>query len=84
MSEVEELNPRKLINAVEQIADKTVIVKVPLRRIASTLFFSLYNYWAIKSYKLHNKRYTNPSRASKNQDNFPHSEFIEEMSEKGF
>jgi len=84
MSEVEELNPRRLIDNIKQIVDKTVIGKVLLRRIASALFFSLYNYWAFKSYKLYNKRYTNPSRASKNQDNFPHSEFIEEMAEKGF
>ena len=54
-----------------------------LRRVASALFLSLYNYWAIKSYKLYNKRYKNPSRASKNQDNFPHLEFIEEMIGKG-
>ena len=84
MSEAEELNPRRLIDNIKQIVDKTVIDAVFLRRIASALFFSLYNYWAIKSYKLYNKRYTNPSRASKNQDNFPHSEFIEEMTEKGF
>jgi len=84
MSEVEGLNPRRLIDSVKQIVDKTAIDAVLLRRIASALFFSLYNYWAIKSYKLYNKRYTNPSRAGKNQDNFPHSEFIEEMAEKGF
>jgi len=84
MSEVEELNPRRLIDSIKQIVDKTAIDVVHLRRIASTLFFSLYNYWATKSYKIYNKRYTNPLRASKNQDNFPHSEFIEEMTEKGF
>jgi len=61
MSEVEELNPRRLIDSIKQIVDKTSINAVLLRKIASTLFFSLYNYWAIKSYKLHNKRYTNPS-----------------------
>jgi len=44
MSEVEELNPRRLIDNIKQIVDKTVIDAVLLRRIASALFFSLYNY----------------------------------------
>ena len=47
MSEVEELNPRRLIDTINQIVDKTVIDAVLLRRVASTLFFSLYSYWAI-------------------------------------
>jgi len=56
MSEVEELNPRTLIDITKQVINKTVIDAVLLRRITSALFLSLYNYWAIKSYKLHNKK----------------------------
>jgi len=82
MSEIEELNPRRLIDIIRQAINKTAIDAVLLRRIASALFLSLYNYWAIKSYKLHNKRYKG-QMAGKNQDNFPHLEFVEEMFRNG-
>lgn len=83
MSEIEELNPRRLIEDItKQTINKTAIDAVLLRRIASALFLSLYNYWAIKSYKLYNKRYKG-SMAGKNQDNFSHLEFVEEMFKNG-
>ena len=48
----ERLNPRKLISLVSTILDSDEVL---LRRVVSALYFSLFNYWALKHYSKRNR-----------------------------
>ena len=48
MSSIENLNPRKLFEFINRLINSGAVDEVLMRRIASSLFLSLY--WSIKVY----------------------------------
>jgi len=78
-SDTERLNPRRFIDHLKHVVSSREIVldEVFVRRAISALFFSLFNYWAIKSYA-RGKRGNGPLR-----DSFPLSAFFEDLLRSG-
>jgi len=84
MSSIEKLNPRKLFEFMDRLINSgTVDDEVMMRRIASALFLSLYNYWSIKAYVKYNRRYKIKGRSSPRGDNLPHKWFFKDMLTQG-
>jgi hypothetical protein len=73
------LNPTKFIEFVEEAISKelSILDEVVLRRFISALYFSLFNYWAEKSY-VRGRR----GRGGPCQDSFSYSEFHVYLSQK--
>jgi len=83
MSSIEKLNPRKLFELIDRFINSGVIDEVMMRRIASSLLLSLYNYWSIKAYVKYNSRYNVKGRSSPRRDNVPHKWFFKDMLMQG-
>jgi len=84
MSSIEKLNPRKLFELIDRFINSGVIDEVMMmRRIASSLLLSLYNYCSIKAYVKYNSRYNVKGRSSPRRDNVPHKWFFKDMVMQG-
>lgn len=73
---VAHMDPSELIYQLKKFAESKNynLDEVFIRRIMSSLYFSLFNFWANKKYFLENKRRKGPK-----QDCFSFIEFVEEM-----
>jgi len=83
MLSIENLNPRKLFELIDRFINSGVIDEVMMRRIASSLLLSLYNYWSIKAYVKYNSRYNVKARSSPKRDYVPHKWFFKDMLMQG-
>jgi len=83
MSSIENLNPRKLFELINNFINNSTVDEVLMRRIVSSLFLSLYNYWSVKAYVKYNRRYNVKGRSSPKGDNFPHKWFYKDVLMQG-
>jgi len=84
MSSIENLNPKKLLGLIDHFMSSGTVDEVLMRRIASSLFLSLYNYWSAKAYIKYNKRYDVKGRSSPRGDNLPHKWFYKDVLKQGY
>jgi len=80
---IEKLNPRKLFELINRLINNGAVDEVLMRRIASSLFLSLYNYWSLKAYVKYNRRYNVKGRSSPKGYNLPHKWFLKDMLMQG-
>lgn len=73
---VAHMDPSELIYQLKKFVESKNynLNEVSIRRVISSLYFSLFNFWANKKYFLENKRRKGPK-----QDCFSFVEFVEEM-----
>jgi len=83
VSSIENLNPRKLLGSIDHFINSGTVDEVLMRRIASSLFLSLYNYWSAKAYTKYNKQYNVKGRSSPKGDNLPHKWFYKDVLMQG-
>jgi len=73
------LNPIHFLNLIDRIKTLNLFSEeVILRRIISSLYFSLFNYWAYKKYFIRGERGRGPY-----QDNYPVEQFYRDMLSTG-
>ena len=79
-SDPEGLNPCQLMDYLKQLVvnKRTILNEIFIRRVISAIFFSLFNYWALKSYTK-GKRGDGPYR-----DSFRFLTFFEDLHRNGF
>lgn len=83
MSSIEKLNPRKLFELIDRFINSSTVDEVMMRRVVSSLFLSLYNYWSIKAYVKYNRQYNVKGKSSPKGDNLPHKWFFKDMLMQG-
>jgi len=72
---IKELDPTDFIKFIREIDENTTNSEVFIRRVISSLYLALYNYWSCIMYEEKRERGSGPR-----QDYFPYTRFLKEMS----